>query len=39
MSSTNPHEVSLVHWLTKGFKGLIAYIKYNHDSYESELGF
>ena len=25
-------------WITKGFKGLDAYAKCNHDSYESELG-
>jgi len=24
-------------WITKGFQGLVADTKYNHDSYENEL--
>ena len=39
VSSANPHETSLVHWVTKGFKGLVACAKYNRDSYDSELEF
>ena len=37
ISSANPHETSLVHLDTKGFKGLVACAKCNRDSYDSEL--
>jgi len=39
VSYTNPHDTSLVHRVTRGFKGLIACAKRNRDSYDNELGF
>ena len=38
ISSTNPHDTSLVHLgKPSGLKGLVAYAKCNRDSYDSEL--
>ena len=39
ISFANLHETSLMHLVTKGFKGLIACAKCNRDCYDSELGF